>query len=308
MINYLFSLYRRSPFWLRNIIASSTWPLKILMLPRRDIYIGGYYMVLDYRDNASFKYFVDRDKYELTEITAFLKAILYNKDAYVIDIGANYGAFCLAAASLGRLGLFRKIIAFEPDLRPHNALKKSISKNHFFDIDLHNLIVSDSSTTEKIFINSRSSADNRTHRVTTAPIKVNNSYEVRSTTLDKFLLLAGIDSKSRFIIKMDIQGNEPRALRGMMSTLLSAEGFILFFEHCPYLIESAGIIEENYIDDLKFLNADFIYEVRSGSIVSLSSFSLLLTRFQELTSKVETKMQGSGSNFILVKNMSFPVD
>jgi hypothetical protein len=108
MIKHLFSLYRQSPFWLRDIIATLTLPIKIFMLPfGNSIYIGGYYMILDYRDNASFKYFTDRERYELTEITAFLKAIIYNKGTYVIDVGANYGAFSLAAANLYRFGLIK---------------------------------------------------------------------------------------------------------------------------------------------------------------------------------------------------------
>lgn len=309
MIKHLFSLYRQSPFWLRDIIATLTFPIKIFMLPFGNrIYISGYYMILDYRDNASFKYFTDRERYELTEITAFLKAIIYNKGTYVIDVGANYGAFCLAAADLYRFGLIKKIIAIEPDLRPYNALKKSLTTNQFVGVDVHNLIIGDSSSTETIFINARSSADNRTHKVTTAPIRVQNSYQVSSMSLDSLLRSTGVDYESMFVIKMDIQGNEPRAIKGMKLILSSAKGFILFFEHCPYLIESAGISEEEYLDDLKSLDADAIYEISGGSVISLSSFSDLSVRFCQIKLQQETKMQGSGSNFILVKNMNFPLD
>lgn len=303
MIEYLFSLYRKSPFWLRNIIGYLTFPIKAIMLPFNTIYIGGYWMTLDYRDNASFKYFTDREKYEFTEMTAFLKAIIYNREVYVIDVGANYGAFCLAAANLYRFGLIKKIIAIEPDLRAYNALRKSLSKNQF-DVDLYNLIVSDSSGIEKVFINARSSADNRTHKITTAPIRIRNFYEVDSITLDELLLQASVDYNSFFVIKMDIQGNEPRAIKGMSLALSNAKGFILFFEHAPYLIESTCISEEEYLSSLKSLSPDYVCEISGGSVIRLSSFSDLLMRFSQLKLQTESRMQGSVSNFVLVKNMN----
>jgi FkbM family methyltransferase len=308
MIKYLFSLYRKSPFWLRNVIGYLTFPVKAVMFPFSSIYIGGYRMYLDYRDNASFKYFSDREKYELAEITAFLKAIIYNRETYVVDIGANYGAFSLAAANLCRFGLIKKVIAIEPDLRPYSALKKSLSKNCFYDVDLYNLIIGDTSSAEKIFINARSSADNRTHNITTAPIRIQTFYEVNSVTLDQLLSQAGIEYESFFVIKMDIQGNEPRAIKGMKSTLSNAKGFILFFEHAPYLIESACIDDEEYINNLKSLEADYIYEICGGSIVHLPSFSDLSIKLRQLKLQTETRMQGSVSDFVLVKNMNFPVN
>ncbi len=306
MISKLYSLYRASPFWLRTLIGNLTWPIRLVMLPFRTLRIGGYTMVLDFMDNASFKYYTDRERYEFCEITAFLGSIIHNPGTYVIDIGANYGAFTLATAQLNRFNIFKKIIAIEPDRRAYQALCKSIEKNHFGNIvQLYQLIIGDYEGQETLFVNARSSADNRSHQVDTAPIRIREQYNVPCKTIDTLLSEISISLNSKFIIKMDIQGNEPRAFRGMSKTLASAEGFIILFEHCPYLIDSAGIDMTEFLSILKSFQIDMIFEVKSDNIVPLDGFEGLLKSFQDLTTQEETKLQGGAcTSYILCKNMN----
>jgi FkbM family methyltransferase len=306
MIPKLYSLYRRSPFWVRNFIGYLTWPIRLVMVPFRTLRIGGYYMVLDFTDNASFKYYTDRERYELDQMTAFLGSIIHNPGAYVIDIGANYGAFTLAAAQFGRFNIFKEIIAIEPDRKAYHALNQSIEKNCLGHVvQLHQLIVGDREGKETLFVNARSSADNRSHQVTTAPISVLEQYEVPCTTIDRLLSENGILLNSKFVIKMDIQGNEPRAFKGMNKTLTQAEGFILFFEHCPYLIESAGIDIREFISTLENLPVDTIFEVKEESnIVPLDGFEGLVCSFQNVMTLEERKLQGACTSYILCRNMN----
>ena len=260
-------------------------------------------MVLDFTDNASFKYYTDRERYKDIEITLFLNCIMHNPGAYVIDIGANYGAFTLSAAYLGRFNFFKKIIAIEPDRRPYKALCKSIEKNGFSNmVQLYQLIVGDHEGKETLFVNARSSADNRSHKLSTSPIRIREKYDVSCTTIDALLSKISVPLHSKFIIKMDIQGNEPRAFKGLSKTLAQAKGFIVFFEHCPYLIESAGIDIENFISFLKSLQVDMIFQVEDD-IVFLNGIEGLLKSFRSLTTKEKKRMEDAGSNYILCKNM-----
>ena len=305
MIAKLFGLYRASPFWLRNMMARATWPVRLAMLPFGTIRVGGYRMVLDFMDNASFKYYTDRERYELAETTAFLSSILHNPGAYVIDVGANYGAFTLAAAQLGPFRVFQRILAIEPDRRACAALRKSIRKNHFHEfVDLHQVIAGDRDGRETLFVNARSSADNRTHKVTSSPIRVRAKYEVDCTTIDSLLAESSIPLDSRFIVKMDIQGNEAVAFRGMQTALRRAKGFLVFFEHCPYLIESAGINIAEYCEFLESLQADAIFEIGTDDVVRLDGFRGLLDSFRALESTPETRMEGTGSNYVLCRGMN----
>lgn len=304
MIAKLFRMYRASPFWLRKLAARGTWPLRLAMLPFRTIRVDGYRMVLDYLDNASFEYYVDRERYEHCETTAFLSSIVRNPGSYVIDIGANFGAFTLAAAHLGRLKVFPQILAFEPDRRPFQALQKSIAVNQFGDlVSLYPMIVGDCDGQETLFVNSRSSADNRTHRVSTAPIDVRDTYQVPSTTIESILAKEVIPLDSQFIIKMDIQGNEALAFRGMVNVLSRAKGFMVFFEHCPYLIRSAGIDLGQYVDFLKQLPFDACFEFVDGRVVRLKGIDGLVESLQAVERSVETRMEGAGTDYVLAKNM-----
>lgn len=306
MIAKLFQLYRVAPFWLRNLIGHLTWPLRLLMqCASRGISLGSYQMSLDFTDNASFKYYADRDQYEAAEIRLFLSCVIANPEACVIDIGANYGAYTLAAANLTRFGVPLKIIAIEPDHRPFAALRRSIKRNGFGPVvELHQAIATDHSGQESLYLNARSSADNRSVAVTSAPINVRSTATVACTSIDHLLLEAGAPDHSRFIIKMDIQGNEPRALKGMLRTLRQAGGFILFFEHCRYLIDSAKCDMSEYRRTLQELAADEYYKISPvDGVLRLNGLEGLFASFETLESQRETKMQGAAADYILCRNL-----
>ena len=263
-------------------------------------------MVLDYMDNASFKYHTDRERYELSEVTAFMSAIAHNSPAVVIDVGANYGAFTLAAAKLAKLGLIERLIAIEPDRRPFIALSESIRRNGLEAyVSVYQVIAGDRLGSETIYVNARSSADNRSHQITSAPIRVRDSYEVECVTVDELLRREGTESGKPVIVKMDIQGNEARALKGMEQTLHGASGWILFFEHCPYLVESAGVSLHDFEKWLSDLGADMMFEINGESIDRLVDADALSTVFGRLVTEKERKMDGTGTNFVFVKGAHF---
>ena len=306
IISKLFQLYRVAPFWIRDLIGHLTWPLRLLMqCASPGITLGGYQMSLDFTDNASFKYYADRNKYEAAEIRLFLSCIIANPEACVIDIGANYGAYTLAAANLVRFGVPLKIIAIEPDYRPFAALNRSIEYNGFGSVvELHQAIVTDHSGQESLYLNARSSADNRSVAVTSAPITIRSMANVACTTIDQLVAKAGVPARSRFIVKMDIQGNEPRALAGMCRTLGQADGFILFFEHCRYLIDSAKCDMRDYRRVLQELGAEEFYEISPvHGVLRLNGISGLFGSFEALEARQETKMQGAAADYILCRNL-----
>ena len=305
MVGRLFAVYRRSPFWLRNIIAYLVRPLRFAMLPFKTININGYCMVLDFSDNASFKYLTDKGQYEYTEVSAFLNAIKHNEGAFVMDIGAHYGAFTLAAAGLGAEKC-KNIIAFEPDRRPYNALVRSIRKNGFEDrITLFRKMVGDDIKKETLYVNRRSSADNRTHCISTSPIKVREQYAVECTTVDQTCRQLNIPYDSRFIIKIDIQGNEPRAFKGMAGVLDKSEGFVLFFEYAPYLIRSAGLGVDDFSHAISKMEFDEAFEISNEKLIPLEGIEGLMMKFKALQHTKETKMEGACADYILIKNMVF---
>jgi FkbM family methyltransferase len=214
-------------------------------------------MVLDFSDNASFKYASDREHYEEVESAVMASAIKANPGSIVLDVGANYGAYTLPAAQFALRGAVSHVIALEPDRRPFRALSKSVRINNLSRVcDVYQMIASDRDGPETLWVNARSSADNRTHSVLSSKIRVRESYTVSATTIDTLFRRRGLPTDTRLIIKMDIQGNEPRALYGMKRLLDEVPGWLVLFEYGPYLVESAGLDPGDFLNWLELLDSD----------------------------------------------------
>lgn len=274
MIRLLFRMYRASPFFLRNFLGQLARILGLALRPFSVIRVGNYRMALDFSDNASFKYASDRAQYESLEIRAFLEAIRSTPDSTVVDLGANYGAYTLAAGNLAKQLGHTTIISIEPDRRPFTALSRSVQLNRLESVcRLFQMIAGDKEGIETLWVNARSSADNRTHSVLTSKIRVRESYTVRSTSIDTLFEEEGIPIDRPLIVKMDIQGNEPRAFYGMANVLAKAPTWLILFEHAPYLIESAGLDVGTFVDYLKHLNVEHAFAVSNdGEFTDLENF------------------------------------
>jgi len=148
------------------------------------------------------------------------------------DIGANIGIYSL--------NLFRKaenVFAFEATQKTYNILEKTISENSIKNIHLA-LNAVDAKDNEDVLIYSRGDIHGLGN------IGANSMYSgdsvanvVKSVTLDKFVRSNSISRID--IIKIDIEGNELRALQGARECI---ERFrpIIFCEINPELSKKAG--------------------------------------------------------------------
>jgi FkbM family methyltransferase len=129
-----------------------------------------------------------------------------DKDAVVVDIGANIGAFAIQAASLGA----RKVFAIEPE--PHNfsALENNIKLNNLGPkIFPCKIGVSD-------FVGQAVISDEGGG----ATIKDNkNGSEIEVTTLDLFFETNNINKVS--VLKIDVEGSEVEIILGSSIKSLS---------------------------------------------------------------------------------------
>lgn len=126
----------------------------------------------------------------------------------VIDAGAYLGGFMFYAAK--KVGKNRKIIAFEPDPKNYQILKKSIEDSNFKNIILLNKALGDSvKEVELESANHFSSVVIKTSK--------NPTYKVQQTTIDQEIGRLGI--KKVDFIKMNIEGAEINAIKGAIKTL-----------------------------------------------------------------------------------------
>jgi len=171
-------------------------------------------------------YPIFKKRQDADEIT-YLKKIIKPGDI-ILDIGANIGFYSkILSQCTGQNG---KVHAFEPDQINFKHLKKNLATAS--NVILNNKAVSDKSEKIKIYKSKDLNVDHRTY-----PVGEYESIDViDAITIDEYVNNAWrVD-----IIKMDIQGFEVSALRGMEKTIQANPNIQLLLEFWPHGLKAAG--------------------------------------------------------------------
>jgi FkbM family methyltransferase len=182
-------------------------------------------------------------------ITRIMRPLL-KPGVILVDIGANIGYYTLLAAS--RIGCDGKVIAFEPSSDNCALLRMSLQANDFDNVKLYPYAVADK---EGVVGFEMSDSNGRI-----SPGDALASYQVQAVTLDTCLK----DEPHIDIIKMDIEGAEGRALRGMYQ-LIRRHRPIIFTEFSPHDLKVvSGIAPGVYLSQLRDLGYEIFVVHRSG--------------------------------------------
>ena len=178
-------------------------------------------------------------------VTAVLRQLLRPGMTF-LDIGANIGYFSLLAASL--VGENGRVISFEPVPDNVQLLQQSIAANGFTNIRLHPQAALEKPQQIALEIggtNSNSRVVNPDSDEIERPL-------VEAVVLDEVLShLPRLD-----VVKMDIEGAEPRALQGM-TRLLQKHRPVLIAEFSPDLIQlTSGVKPLAFLQQLADLGYD----------------------------------------------------
>lgn len=222
-------------------------------LSQRQIVIHGHKMILDKTDSLRLSI---NHEFEPLE-TKLIDEQLREGDV-VLDIGANIGYYTLLAAR--KVGARGRVYAFEPDPINFSLLSQNVELNGYQNVVLVNKAVGETSEDLKLYLSDVNAGDHRTYdsdggrRTITIPC----------TSMDDYF--RGRESRVDFI-KMDIQGFECRALRGMQETLGQSEKVRLTAEFWPHGLVRAGDSPEELIRLLE-LNGFKLYDIdeNTGSI------------------------------------------
>jgi FkbM family methyltransferase len=181
---------------------------------------GRFTMWLDKEDTLIAEGIMGGQTYE-PHVTAVLERELKPGNVFV-DIGANMGWFTLLAA-----GVARRVIAIEPNHNNVQLIYHSLLANRFDNVTVLECAVTDKSRLLQLnFLRSNGSV---------AAIKEDNQATtiVRGEPLDNLLR----DVEQIDFMKMDIEGHEPIALRGM-GDVLSRFHPVLLAEFHPMAIRA----------------------------------------------------------------------
>jgi len=220
----------------RNPLVNASYKFLRSYLKSDSVVIDGNKMYLDPDDSLRLSINKIYEEYE----TKLVKKIV-KKDDVVIDLGANIGYYTLIFAKL--VGDKGKVYAFEPDPENFALLKKNIETNCYQNVVLIPKAVSSKNGKQKLYLsNENKGSSSFIHRSTN---KKNQKFvEVESIRLDDYF--AQKPEQINFI-KMDIEGHEEEALKGMTSLLQRSERIGIMMEFFPYLIKTHGIDPKAYI-------------------------------------------------------------
>jgi len=149
----------------------------------------------------------DGRRFLSAEIKAFESLI--KPDMTVLDLGAAIGYMTLAAARL--VGPQGRVIAFEPAPAAFQLLETNVERARLKNVTVVNKAISDKVGTVNLYISSTQPLANS---LNTQRVRPDTVVKVATTTLDEFLGNTTVD-----VIKMNIEGSELLALKGMKRTI-----------------------------------------------------------------------------------------
>jgi FkbM family methyltransferase len=148
-----------------------------------------------------------------------------------VDVGANVG---FMAVHMGdRAGPDGEVLAFEPEPRNFAVLARNARVARFRNVVPIQAAIGDAAGTARLYLSTRDGGD---HRIVPGP-SARPSIDVPLTTIDR---VAEERGATVHFVKMDIQGAEGAALRGMERTLASKDLRGLVIEFWPAALEAAG--------------------------------------------------------------------
>ncbi len=139
-----------------------------------------------------------------------------------VDVGAHVGYYTVLGAK--RVGITGRVYAFEPANQNLHHLK--INTEKFAQVEIIPAAVSDVSGSAPLYLDHSS-----THSLM---IRHQRSINVPTVTLDDFFSSRGWPRVD--VVKMDIEGGEPRALRGGAQFFARFPSSALIVEYAPILL------------------------------------------------------------------------
>jgi FkbM family methyltransferase len=178
-----------------------------------------------------YKNISDRDK------ISFLKKNV-KKGMTALDLGANIGFYSILLSDL--VGKEGKVYSFEPDYLNFRHLK-SLTKAHK-NISIHNLAVGEKTKYTHLYRSDKLNVDHQTYDSGENRKRV----KIKCVALDEFL-----EGKKIDVIKIDVQGYDFHAIKGMHELISRSKKTVLVGELWPYELKKAGSSSEKYITYLK---------------------------------------------------------
>ncbi len=209
------------------------------------VQIDGLTWVLPVRDIYFTQSLVIEGGHESFETTVFFEWL--REGMTVVDIGAHVGWYTLLAAR--RVGPGGRVFAFEPDPVNYKFLVSNVVANGFRNVDTIPKAVADRCGDMRLILAKENLGG---HRLSLDSAD-QEAVLVKTTTLDAFFETL---SQPPQVIKMDIEGAEGLAWRGMQGLLRRQRDLRIMMEFAPEVLARLGSSPQMLFDE--FLKAGFV--------------------------------------------------
>ncbi len=164
----------------------------------------------------------------------------------VFDVGANHAFYALHAARL--TGPTGRVEAFEPNPQLAALATASLRTNGYTWAKLHQVAVGDTSGEAVLTFNPDMSGGGNIR--SQAGHSKAEAVSVKMAVLDEMFADPSIVVD---VVKMDVEGYEGRALRGMSKLLARSPGVRMMLEFAPGMMASAGVPAPDVVSQLRGL-------------------------------------------------------
>ena len=195
------------------------------------------------------------------EVGDLLKRSVKPGDVF-LDLGANIGYFSLLVANISPSA---KVISFEPVAGLFQNLNDNIALNNIKNISTINVAVGEINEEKELFV---SYPDNLGMSSFHQPENFSGKTErVRVVTIDDWFETSGLPGID--IIKLDIEGSELAALKGM-NEVLQEQKPVLIVEINPGTLSMFNLKPSDINDHLKQLHFEGFLILENGRLTHLS--------------------------------------
>ena len=201
-------------------------------------------------------------------ITALIKKNVH-KGMIVFDLGANFGWFSLIFSKL--VGSSGHVYTFEADPTLIKTINENVKLNKLDNVTVIPKAISNKSGISEFSLDE--TYDTRNQLDAKSP--KGKVIKIETISLDEFCNENGI--KQVDFIKMDIEGSEPKAIKGMKKIILSNPNLKIVTEFNQYAIKSVDSSPQEFLELLDEMGLEFkeIDEKNTGTLNIVSKEKLL---------------------------------
>jgi FkbM family methyltransferase len=213
--------------------------IKKISLKRTDVILN-HKMILDERDSLNLAWNRVYEPYETNVVSSIIKP-----NDIIVDVGANIGYYTLIFSKLTGKG--GKVFAFEPSNSNFKILNENIRINKYSDVVVTiNKAVSDKEEQMNLYLNDENHGMNRIFKSNAYAPKTNHVERIETIRLDSFF--DKLQSLKVDFVKLDIEGSEYGAIKGMQKIIDNNKKLALMTEFHPSSITEYGIVPRQFLE------------------------------------------------------------